>query len=236
MGFGASDRRDGRGRRAGARSAGRGRAVAAAAFGSLAAGVALGALGTVAALGVLAGAWVPETANPAVSPARALVDDGRAFGPGGSSRFTVTVDPDNTGVRLIRRLDAGIGMQRATITVNGTPAGAWQPLHTEHVYRWKDQSVDIPPSLSAGKHSLTIVNTFVSSDQDFNEFLYVVQHQVNGVWSTADTLDVGPGHPASEAAHGYRIIGPETFTGAQTFSYPPSTPSITTDGGDRRGI
>ncbi|MBB6549894.1 hypothetical protein [Nonomuraea rubra] len=175
---------------------------------------------TAAALGLLVGLWVP---HPATSgpPGRFVVDDGRAFGPGGASRFTVTVDPANTGVRLTRRLDAGIGRQRAGITVNGTPAGTWQPLPVQRAHRWQDQSVDLPPSVSAGRRSLTVVNTFVSSDQDFNEFLYVVEQQVDGAWETADTLDVGPEHLDAEAAHGYEIIGPQTFAGTQEFTYPP---------------
>jgi hypothetical protein len=134
----------------------------------------------------------------------------------------VTVDPANTGVRLIRRLDAGIGRQRAAITVNGVPAGTWQPLPVQQAFRWQDQSVDLPPAVSAGRRSLAVVNTFVSSDQDFNEFRYVVEQRLDGVWETADTLDVGPQHLESEAAHGYEITGPQTFAGVQEFAYPPS--------------
>ncbi|MFD0475806.1 hypothetical protein ACFQ0B_51995 [Nonomuraea thailandensis] len=179
---------------------------------------------TAATLGLLVGIWVPHQARSG-APDRPLVDDGRAFGPGGSSRFTVTVDPANTGVRLTRRLDAGIGRQRAGITVNGVPAGAWQPLPVQHAHRWQDQRVDLPPSVSAGRGALTVVNTFVSSDQDFNEFLYVVEQRVGGAWETADTLDVGPLHLESEAAHGYGITGPQTFAGVQEFRYPPPAPA-----------
>ncbi|MCF6474189.1 hypothetical protein FAF44_38295 [Nonomuraea sp. MG754425] len=179
-------------------------------------------LAAATALGVLVGARMPrQSQTGAEPPGRALVDDGRAFGPGGSSRFTVTVDPANTGVRLIRRLDAGIGMQHAAITVDGAPAGAWRPLPMQHTHRWQDQSVDLPPSLSAGRTSLTVVNTFVSSGQDFNEFRYVVKQRIDGVWSITGTLDVGPQHLESEAAHDYRITGPQTFAGVQEFSYPP---------------
>jgi hypothetical protein len=148
-----------------------------------------------------------------------LTDDGRAFGRGGSSRFTVTVDPANTGVRLIRRLDATVSRQRAAITVNGVPAGEWKPVPANS-YGWADQTVDIPAALTAGRSSLTIVNTYVSSDIDFNEFLYTVKHRINGVWSTADTVDVGPDNTDSEAAHDYRITA-ETFQGPRTRAYPP---------------
>ncbi|MFI6742689.1 hypothetical protein ACIBI9_58170 [Nonomuraea sp. NPDC050451] len=154
-----------------------------------------------------------------VNPAHIVSDDGRAFPRGGSSRFTVTVNPANTGVRLIRRLDAGVGLQHATITVNGTPAAKWRPLLEDSVYKWRDQIVAIPPDLTAGRRSLTIVNTCVSSS-GFNEFLYTVEHKVNGVWSTADTVDIGRNHTASEAAHDYRVVG-EDWAETQTFAYPP---------------
>ncbi|MEV4798525.1 hypothetical protein AB0K18_00820 [Nonomuraea sp. NPDC049421] len=152
---------------------------------------------------------------------RIVTDDGRAFGPGGWSRFTVRVSPANTGVRLIRRLDVGVPLQQATITVDGLPAGAWPPLLGDDVYKWRDQVVDLPPEVTAGRRSLTVVNTFASHNDGFNEFRYDVQHQVGGRWSTADTLDVGPAHTADEAAHDYRIEG-EGWRGSQTFAYPPS--------------
>lgn len=160
-----------------------------------------------------------EVPDHIVNPAHIVSDDGRAFPRGGWSRFTVTVDPANTGVRLIRRLDAGVGLQHATITVNGTPAAEWRPLLEDGIYKWRNQIVTLPPDLTTGRRSLTIVNTCVSSS-GFNEFLYTVQHQVNGVWSTADTVDIGRRHTASEAAHDYRVVG-EDWAETQTFTYPP---------------
>lgn len=160
-----------------------------------------------------------EVSDHIVNPAHIVSDDGRAFPRGGSSRFTVTVNPANTGVRLIRRLDVGVGLQHATITVDGTPAAQWRPLPEDGIYKWRDQVVTIPPNLTTGRRSLTIVNTCVSSS-GFNEFLYTVEHKVNGVWSTADTVDIGRDHTASEAAHDYRVIG-EDWADTQTFAYPP---------------
>jgi hypothetical protein len=161
---------------------------------------------TISAAIVVGGLW---------SRPRTITDDGRAFGPGGSSRFTVRVDPANTGVRLIRLLDANVPQQRAAITVNGAPAGEWKPLLGST--GWGYQSADLPARLTAGRSSLTVVNTFVSSLWDFNEFRYVVQHQINGAWSTADTVDIGPGHIDSETAHDYHITG-QTFRGSRTFA------------------
>ena len=155
---------------------------------------------------------------PAAPPGRVVTDDGRAFAGAGSSRFTVRIDPANDAVRLIRRLDAGIAMQTASITVNGSRAGVWPALSGESTYRWRDQRIDIPPRLTAGRGSITITNRFVSSTQDFNEFTYLVDQRVNGVWSRTAVVDVGPGHPADEAAHRYRITG-QTWVGVRTFRY-----------------
>ncbi|HZB28879.1 MAG TPA: hypothetical protein VE465_01810 [Streptosporangiaceae bacterium] len=183
-------------------------------------GAAIAALATIVTVSTVI---VPRlghgTVPPSPPPGRKVVDDGRAFGPRGSSRFTVTIDPANTGVRVIRRLDAGIALQSATITVNGTRAGQWQPLPIQLNYRWRDQSIYIPQSLTAGQRSLTIVNTFISSTQDFNEFAYFIDHKVDERWSTSDILDIGPDHLASEDAHHYRI-SEETFAGPRAYEYP----------------
>ncbi|YCK35440.1 hypothetical protein ACNF49_15545 [Actinomadura sp. ATCC 39365] len=162
----------------------------------------------------------PEGASgQAVDPGHIVTDDGRAFPRGGSSRFTVSVSPANTGVRLTRRLDAGVGLQDATVTVDGAPAARWRPLLEDAVHKWRNQIVDLPPGLTAGRRALTIVNTCVS-DSGFNEFLYTVEHRINGVWSVADRVDVGPDHPASEAAHDYRVVRGD-WAHHQTFAYPP---------------
>ncbi|MFC4013284.1 hypothetical protein ACFOY2_39075 [Nonomuraea purpurea] len=195
-------------------SRGRRRAIAAAI---------LAVLTATAALSIFLDRWGRRTPNDFASPmapGHIITDDGRAFDRGGSSRFTVTIDPANTGVRLVRRLDAGVALQHATITVNGDPAGVWRPLPGDSIHKWRDQVVEIPRTLTAGKRTLTIVNTFTASSLGFNEFLYVVEQKLNDAWSTADTLDIGPDHTASEAAHNYQIIR-QGWADTQTFAYPP---------------
>ncbi|GIH16763.1 DUF2961 domain-containing protein [Rugosimonospora africana] len=150
-------------------------------------------------------------------------DDGRAFGSGGDSQFTVKIDPNNTGVRLTRRLDAGIGHQSAQVLVDGVAVATWAPLPVAGSCRWVDQSVDLPASATAGKSSITIRNQFTSSDLDFNEFVYWADSTVGGQPVRTDTVDVGPSHTADEAAHGYSITG-QTWEGSNNFCYtPPST-------------
>jgi hypothetical protein len=168
---------------------------------------------------------IPHLTHPTTTP---LTDDGRAFGAGGSSSFTVALNPDNTGIEITRRYDPQIGEQKANLLVDGTQAGQWAPEPTQTGGLWADQTVDVPSSATAGKSQVTLTNVFVSSDQDFNEFRYTVLQQVGGVWQQADTVDVGPDHTADEAAHNYKITN-QTWSGVRTFSYP--LPASITDTG-----
>ncbi|GAA4532384.1 glycoside hydrolase family 172 protein [Amycolatopsis samaneae] len=145
-------------------------------------------------------------------------DDGRAFGAGGHSSFRIAIDPDNTGVRLTRRPDPAIGHQVADVTVDGKPAGRWTTGAPTPRGVWTDQVLDLPASLTAGKSSLRITNTFVSSDLDVNEFRYDAHSQVNGKWRRTDVLDLGPGHPGEEKTHDYQLTM-QTWNGFQIYRY-----------------
>ncbi|MGH3096878.1 MAG: DUF2961 domain-containing protein [Streptosporangiales bacterium] len=150
---------------------------------------------------------------------RTFTDDGRAFWKNGFSEFTVSIDPDNDGVRLTRRMDALIGNQRASVLVDGTKVAEWKPRDAVPGGQWQDQSVDLPASATAGKSEITIRNKFISSDLDFNEFRYTVKSKVGGQYVKTDTVDVGPGN-ASEREHDYRIED-QNWQGEHTYSYPP---------------
>ncbi len=158
-------------------------------------------------------------------PPQDIRDGGRAFGlrqaaGSGASEFTVAIDPSNTGVRLIRRLDCLIGNQRAAVLVDGQPTGLeWAPLPACGG-GWLDQVIDLPPALTAGKSSIRIRNDYISSDLDFNEFRYTVQSLVGGAYVQTDLLDTGPlsEELASQAAHDYRIEG-QNWEGVKTFQY-----------------
>ena len=159
-------------------------------------------------------------------------DDGRAFGSGGSSSFTVAVDPANQGVRLTKRIDATIANQVASVAVDGTVVGQWTPL-PQSAGNYVDEAVDLPVSATGGKSSITVTNTFVSSAMDVNEFHYWADSLVNGVMKRTDTVDVGPNHTADESAHHYAIAG-QTWSGWRgggTLHYAPnSVPQLTDDG------
>ena len=167
---------------------------------------------------------LPHVTNPAPAPLR---DDGQAFGAGGSSSFTVALDPANTGIRITRRFDSSVGSQVANVSVNGVGAGQWQAQPATDDVQFADETVTAT-AVTQGESQATVVNSFVSSVLDFNEFRYDVEQLVGGVWLHADTVDVGPEHTATEAAHNYRITG-QTWSGVRLAGY--SLPGTISDDG-----
>ncbi|MEV8373207.1 DUF2961 domain-containing protein [Kribbella sp. NPDC056861] len=146
---------------------------------------------------------------------KTFADDGRAFV--GGSKFTLKIDPANTGVKLIRRLDLRIGNQRAKVFVDGVQSGEWTPLPAKGA-QWADQVVELPAGVTAGKDKIEIRNEFISSDLDFNEFTYWADSTVGGTSKRTDTLDVGPQHLADEQAHGYSITN-QRWEGSHSMPY-----------------
>ncbi|MFG1709590.1 glycoside hydrolase family 172 protein [Nonomuraea sp. M3C6] len=140
-------------------------------------------------------------------------DEGRAFGGGGSSEFTVQIDPANDGVRLTRRIDPAIGRQVAKVLVDGQEVAQWPPSRLGAAGMWAEEVVDLPASATKGKSQITIKNVFVSSDLDYNEFTY----WVDSAGKRTDTVDVGDA--ADEAAHNYKIVA-QTWQGERTFAFP----------------
>ena len=154
-----------------------------------------------------------------------ITDDGRAQK--GYSQFQMAINPANNGVTLVRRLDYGIGNQKANVTVDGTAVGQWFDAGSDGTYHWRDSSFNIPATYTTNKSSINVTVTFVSSDNDWNEFTYWAYSLVNGVTNLTDTLDVG--NTASESNHNY-VINTATWNGTRTFQYPPAAaPANTTD-------
>lgn len=149
-------------------------------------------------------------------PGPDLTEDGRAFSEGGSSEFTVKVDPAHEAVRVTRRFDDRVEMQHARLLVDGEAVAEWPPLANVQRRQWRDQAVELPAAATKGKSSLRLRNEFISSrGKDFNEFTYTVESRVNGDWKETDKVDVGPASIESEKAHDYRISG-ATWEGEQT--------------------
>jgi hypothetical protein len=156
---------------------------------------------------------------PQVVASPRVGDDGRAFGAGGSSSFQVAVDPRNQGVRITRRLDPQIGLQKARLLVDGQQVGMWDSGPAKPAGQWADQSIEVPAALTAGRSILNVRNEFVSSSLDVNEFRYDVHSKVSGDWRRTDVMDMGPGHPGAEKAHSYVITAPN-WQGYRVFRYP----------------
>jgi hypothetical protein len=161
------------------------------------------------------GLRVPQVEHPVPSQVN---DDGRALAGFGASQFTASIDPANAGITITRRFDPGIGNQLANVRVDGTWVGQWTTL-PKGPSRWQEQQLFVPSAVTAGKSSITVRNEFISSDWDFNEFTYWIDQSVGGVWSRADTMDVGPAHTAAEAAHSYQITG-QTWAGTRSYTTP----------------
>ena len=160
---------------------------------------------------------LPQIVAP--EPGEQATDDGRAFaGPDAHSQFTAQIDPANDGIRITRRFDPMIGNQRAQLLVDGEVAGEWAPAPPAGGGSWRDQVIEVPAALTAGKSQITVRNAFVSSDLDFNEFTYWIDSRVGGSYTRTDTMDLGPEHPAEEAAHGYTIAGAK-WEGVRTYRY-----------------
>jgi hypothetical protein len=153
---------------------------------------------------------------PYVTPT-SVTATGRAFGKGGSSTFTMKIDPNNNGVVLTRRLDPGIASQVASVAVNGNIVAQWAPNAANGLGEWAEESVTIPGNVTSGRSQLTITNSFVSSALDFNEFTYWAYSIVNGQNELTDQLQIGDVN--SEFSHGYTIVAP-TWSGVRTYFYP----------------
>jgi hypothetical protein len=153
-------------------------------------------------------------------------DDGRAFAVGGSTTFKVAIDPANQGVRITRRYDPQVGNQRARLSIDGTQVGMWDSGPRIPTGQWRDQSILVPAALTAGKSSLTVLNEYVSSELDVNEFRFDVHSDVGGDWRRTDVVDVGPNHPGDEQAHGYVIKG-LSWQGYRVFRYPVDAAEVT---------
>ncbi|HEX2131660.1 MAG TPA: glycoside hydrolase family 172 protein, partial [Actinophytocola sp.] len=163
---------------------------------------------------------------PQVVASPRVVDDGRAFGAGGSSTFEVAVDRRNDGVRLTRRVDPIIANQVARLLVDGEPVADWDSGAARPAGTWVDQVIDVPASLTRGKSRLRITTEYVSSALDVNEFRYDVHSHVDGRFVRTDVLDLGPAHPGEEQAHEYSIRN-QSWEGSRTYRYPTDQAEVT---------
>jgi len=106
-----------------------------------------------------------------------LKDIGRYYGKG-EITFKVSVDPENRGVRLRRRIDQSIPCQRAQVYIDGQYAGCWYYGYQNEYLRWFDLDFEIHPDYTCGKSSLDVklvVEPKEKTDiEAFTDFTYTV--------------------------------------------------------------
>ena len=107
-----------------------------------------------------------------------ISDDGRSYD--GYSQFVAAVDPNNSGVRLRKRLcRLGNGLQTAKVFVDGTEVGTWHIVQSSYApinQAWIDSDFDIPPVFTQGKSTISIKFEYVNSSpmKEINEYYYWV--------------------------------------------------------------
>jgi D-arabinan exo alpha-(1,3)/(1,5)-arabinofuranosidase (non-reducing end) len=90
--------------------------------------------------------------------------------------FDVAVDPQNSGVRIRRRLDQAGLPQTADVYVDGVYAGTWRHACQNEYLRWFDSDFDLPAKLTRGKGVLALKLAVVNGPDSgaFTDFHYRV--------------------------------------------------------------
>ena len=106
-----------------------------------------------------------------------LTDDGRAHC--GASQFTMKLDPENSGVRLRKRLNrAGNGVQTVKVFIDDKEIGIWHFVQSSFApvnQSWVESDYEIPASFTQGKTKVTVRLEYVDSDGnngEVNEYYY----------------------------------------------------------------
>lgn len=145
-----------------------------------------------------------------------MTDDGKAHR--GTSIFNMTIEPNNIGAALVRRVDTGIGDQVADVYVDNQLAGRWKDMGNDQQNRWRDSRFEIPASFTNGKGNINVKIQFISSSNDWNEFYYWIRTiKPTGEELITDNINIAD--TASETAHNYQITS-QNWQGTRTFSYP----------------
>ncbi|RJE20247.1 hypothetical protein PHISCL_07425 [Aspergillus sclerotialis] len=155
-------------------------------------------------------------------------DDGRAFGPHGGSSVMLQLDPNNDRCSLTRRVDRSTGNQKVSVTVDGQHVGMLFSGTAQNGV-WDDQVLDLDPSTTRHKSTITVGTEFISSDTDANEFMYALHCVPLGSWSLPsygpsmnwtlmDLVDIGPNNIHDEKAHQYQIHK-QTWQGVRELHY-----------------
>src|SRR6201999_4536940 len=103
--------------------------------------------------------WYDGEYNNVLFKTPAIKDDGVSFT--NSSTFTVSISPDNQGVRLRRRTDKANNRQEARVYIDGrlVTERPWYSVDYEKTYRgirWFDSDFEVPASYTKGKNKINV--------------------------------------------------------------------------------
>jgi len=111
---------------------------------------------------------------PGIADNQYFLDDGRTVF--GQVNFTVDIDPDNSGVRLVRRRDASILPQSAIVFVDGDSVGLWRDADSNDYQRWGDSVYEIPATYTSGQSSLDITLSYLEGDGWTEYYHWIYSH------------------------------------------------------------
>ena len=122
--------------------------------------------------------WYDGEFNNVLFKTPAITDDGVSFT--NSSTFTVSISPNNQGVRLRRRTDKANNRQEARVFIDGqlVTERPWYTVDYEKAFRnirWFDSDFDVPARYTKGKSQITVRIEFVNSEtRRWDEYHYWV--------------------------------------------------------------
>jgi len=108
--------------------------------------------------------------------ARSFSGMGRAHA--GTSTFTVSVSPENSGVRLARILNHRAGNQNARIYVDGMYAGIWLTGGCNGIHSALYDYFEVAPGLTRDKSSIDVAIEFDRVEANWTEFYYYAYSHV----------------------------------------------------------
>ena len=106
-----------------------------------------------------------------------------------SMTFTMTIDPNNSGVRLSRILDYSVLSQNAQVFVDDQDAGYWYTPGRNQYRFFLEDAVDIPAAMTRNKSSVVVRLDYLAGTEfnayEFKAFSYI----------PVTTQSPGPGGP-----------------------------------------
>lgn len=103
-------------------------------------------------------------------------------------KFTMKVDPNNVGARIVRILDYRKQNQNAEVYVDGVMAGYWYTPGSDINAIWLESAIDIPATLTQGKNSVSVEVKY-KDGQEWNAF------QFKSYSYLPSGISTGPGTP-----------------------------------------